>query len=129
MCKAQSTSQIESDLTRQTPFALAAGLNLLLAWILWQAFLALTWLFSAIMAVRIVAIIVPCAGYVTDDHMQLIAWTAICVIRFLIMLAARLWDSAMVLWYFVRRAIRLRLDEYHTLSRMSRRGIRLRLRM
>lgn len=70
-----SISPIESCSNLQTPFALEVSLNLLFAWILWKAFLALILLSAITMAIEPMASIVLCGNLVLGDHMRLTVWT------------------------------------------------------
>lgn len=84
-----SISPIESCSNIQKPFAIEVSLSLLFAWILRKAFLPLSLLSAIIMAIELMASIVLCGDFVSDDHVRLTVWTATSTIKLLMLIAAR----------------------------------------
>lgn len=81
------------------PLGVEAGFDLLVAWLLWKAFFALIWLFSVVMAVDVIASVILRANDVLGDRTRPMAWTETCVIGLLMIVAGKLWDTAMALLY------------------------------
>lgn len=93
------TSTMRSNSTLLMPLGVEAGFDLLVAWLLWKAFFALIWLFSVVMAVDVIASVILRANDVLGDRTRPMAWTETCVIGLLMIVAGKLWDTAMALLY------------------------------